>query len=128
MARYVSDDDAKGGLSDLISAPLLSVFENIASGAKIVLNASRDLIPVNPIAEGEMGPISVVSVPIGPFDNLISGSGMTMALAFGPAMISFPIPYIFDHHLTVKVFGILRIIYAAFQGRSSEEAFSFRVC
>lgn len=43
------------------------------------------------------------------------------------SMVSFPIPYELDHHVTVEVFDIVRMVYAAFQLRPDEEAFSFRV-
>ena len=91
---------------------------------------------MRPIAEGKMGPVAVISIPPRSFDNLVSGSRMAVASTFtgfcehaflGP-MISFSIPYVFDHQVTVEVIDISRFVDAGVQLGSLEEAFSFGVC
>lgn len=50
-----------------------------------------------------------------------------LGLAFFGSMVSFFIPYKFDHHVTVEFFDIVRMVDAAFQNLPHEEAFSFWV-
>ena len=119
-----------------VCASLFAVPEGVTIGTEIMLDPPRNLLPMGTVAEGKLSPIAVISIPPRAPDNLVPRPRMavTTTLArfcshtFFGSMVSFPVPDILDHKVTVKVCDIIRMVHAAVQFRPDEEAFSFRVC
>lgn len=114
-------------VSHLTCGPFLVVPKSISIGAKGMLEAPLDVCRIGPIAEGKNGPVAVLGVPPRSPDNPITGARMLMAPSAVTAMECFLIPYVLDHHVTVKIFDIVCMVFAACQLRPYKEGFSFRI-
>ena len=72
-------------------------------GTKVVVNASRDLFPMGPIAEGNSFPSAVLGVPPLSLDDLITGSRMKIVVsrAILLALVSSMVSFLFHTSSTI---------------------------